>query len=322
MTRRSNAIQMREPANKLSIVVPFYNEEDSVEPLCQGVANALNALGRDYEVILVDDGSADETYKRALVVAEADKRFRVVKLRANFGQTAALYAGFNLAQGNIIVSMDGDLQNDPRDIGAMVELIDQGYDVVTGWREKRQDKLILRKVPSMVANWLVRKVTSTKIHDNGCGLRAYRSDFIKSISLYSEMHRLLPTIVALTGAKITEIKVRHHERKFGKSKYGLSRIYKFLLDFAAIKIILTLFRLPLFGFGAAGIFFVAIGVAIMIAGIANAFVHPDDPIVVYLGSSILIASLGTSLIMMGIVCDLVYATGNSRVEHLVRADVG
>lgn len=304
---------------EISVVVPFYNEEQSVGPLCRGIVDALGPTGRLFEVLLVDDGSSDRTYHEAVAFAKSDQRFRVVKLRANAGQTAALYAGFSNARGDVIVSMDGDLQNDPRDIEEMVSLMETGYDVVTGWRENRQDKLIIRKLPSFVANWLVRKVTGISIRDNGCALRAYRASFIKRLSLYSEMHRLLPTIMALTGARIAEIKVRHHARKFGSSKYGLSRIYKFLLDFAALKIILTLFRLPMFGFGVAGFACLFLAMCVLAVGTYAVSVNPDSYLLIYLGASGLIGSLGTSLLMMGIICDLLYETADVRVEHLLRS---
>lgn len=303
-------------AMDLSIVVPFFNEEQSVIPLCRGVKEAVDPVGCDYEVLLVDDGSSDSTYENALKIGEEDSRFRIIKLRANFGQTAALAAGFSHARGRIIVSMDGDLQNDPRDIEEMIRRVDQGYDVVTGWRENRQDGFILRRLPSLVANWLVRKMTGITIRDNGCGIRAYRASYIQQFALYSEMHRLLPTIVALTGARITEMKVRHHPRKFGSSKYGLSRIYKFLLDFTSIKIILSLFRLPMFGFGAIGIFFVLLGLMISGVGIVELALRPEDVFLVYLGTGVLVSSLGVSLMVMGMICDLVYETAEMRVEHL------
>lgn len=309
------------PTMDFSVVVPFYNEEDSVIPLCEGIRGAVEPLGRTFEVLLVDDGSTDHTFAKCCHVAETDSRFRVLKLRANFGQTPALTAGFSHAQGNVVVSMDGDLQNDPLDIEQMLSRIDDGYDVVTGWREKRQDKLVVRKVPSLVANWLVRKVTGTSIHDNGCGLRAYRRSVIAKLSLYSEMHRLLPTVIALTGARIAEVKVRHHPRRFGSSKYNLTRIYKFLLDFTALKIIMTLFRLPLFGFGAAGILFVSLGALLFGVGVMDALLRPDGALIILLGAGALVGCLGTTLIMMGVICDLLYETGTGRVERLLRVDL-
>lgn len=300
----------------LSIVIPFFNEENSVGPLANDLTFVLEGAEFEFEVLLVDDGSTDSTYERAVSIATNDSRFRVIKLRANFGQTAALAAGFSHARGRIIVSMDGDLQNDPRDITEMVNRIDEGYDVVTGWRENRKDGLILRRFPSLMANWLVRKMTGITIRDNGCGIRAYRASYIKKFALYSEMHRLLPTIVALTGARITEMKVRHHPRRFGSSKYGLSRIYKFLLDFASIKIILTLFRLPMFGFGAVGLFFFLVGLIFSGVGFVELALRPEDVFLVYLGVGVVVSSLGVSLIVMGMICDLVYETAETRVEQL------
>jgi len=201
----------------LSIVIPVHNEEDSVGPLCGAIARAVEPLGYEFETLLVDDGSADGTFDQALQVANQDKRFRIIKLSKNFGQTAALYAGIEHARGDIIVTMDGDLQNDPADIKKFIDELHEGYDVVLGWRDNRQDRLILRKIPSRLANWLVRKVAGTSIRDNGCALRAYRASVIKRFPLYSEMHRLLPTILAVAGARMTQIKVIHHPRKYGTS---------------------------------------------------------------------------------------------------------
>lgn len=305
----------------VSLVVPFYNEEESVQPLCEAMRRALEPTRHQFEVLLVDDGSIDRTYEQMLQVAADDHRFRVLKLQANYGQTAALYAGFNHAVGDVIVSMDGDLQNDPRDIPAMIATLEEGYDVVAGWREHRKDKLMVRKAPSIVANWLVRKVTGVSLRDNGCGLRAYRAEVIKRYCLYSDMHRLLPTIVGLTGAKIAEIPVRHHPREFGTSKYGLSRIYKFLFDLAALKIIITLFWLPLFGFGLFAVILTILAAVIFLVGIIHLSVAPDTTMVIYVGASALFVSLSVFLLILGTVCELIYETGSSRVEGLLKVDI-
>ena len=188
----------------VSIVVPFYNEEESIAPLCDAVRAVMEKLTYEYEVIMVDDGSIDATFDEALKVAETDERFRVIKLSKNFGQTAALYAGIEHARGEVLITMDGDLQNDPVDIEKFVAKLKEGYDVVLGWRDDRKDRLISRKIPSRMANWLIRRVAETPIRDNGCAMRAYRSSVIKQFPLYSEMHRLLPTLLAVSGAKITQ----------------------------------------------------------------------------------------------------------------------
>jgi glycosyltransferase involved in cell wall biosynthesis len=213
---------------KLSIVVPLYNEEESVDKLYESIVSSASANAYDFEVILVDDGSCDKTLEIARAIARNDGRLKVVEFRKNYGQTAAMAAGIDLALGDIIVTMDGDLQNDPRDIPEFVNKMNEGFDIVVGWRHKRQDKLITRKIPSIIANWLIGKVTGVPIKDNGCSLKAYRASVIKRVPLYNEMHRFIPAMTSITGARIAQIKVRHHARLFGTSKYGLSRVYKVL----------------------------------------------------------------------------------------------
>jgi glycosyltransferase involved in cell wall biosynthesis len=223
------------PPVKLSVIVPFYNEQDSIAPLYAAIVDAVGPLQIAFEMVFVDDGSKDQTPERARELARQDSRVRVVRFRRNYGQTAAMAAGIEYAQGEILVTMDGDLQNDPRDIGEFLHKIDAGYDIVVGWRFQRQDKLISRKIPSVIANWLIGKVTGIPIKDNGCSLKAYRASVIKNIPLYSEMHRFIPAMASIAGIRIAEVKVRHHARQFGASKYGLSRIYKVLLDLMVIK---------------------------------------------------------------------------------------
>src|SRR5690242_852190 len=233
----------------LSVVVPFYNEEQSIRPLHTALVTALATLGRPYEMVFVDDGSADQTFQIAVDIARQDPRVRVVKFRRNYGQTAAMAAGIEAARGDVIVTMDGDLQNDPRDIPQFLELIEQGYDIVVGWRHDRQDKLVSRKIPSRIANRLIARVTGVPIRDNGCSLKAYRASLIKRIPLYSEMHRFIPAVANIAGPRVAEIKVRHHARQFGKSKYGLSRVYKVLLDLMVIKTVASFMSRPLLWFG-------------------------------------------------------------------------
>ena len=219
---------------KLSVIVPFYNEEDSICPMYEAIVRAVTPLGIMFEMVFVDDGSRDGTVRIATEIARSDSRVLVIKFRKNYGQTAAMAAGIEYARGEILVTMDGDLQNDPADIVHFLEKINEGYDIVVGWRFNRQDKLISRKVPSRVANWFIGKVTGVPIKDNGCSLKAYRAKLIKNIPLYSEMHRFIPAMASVAGPRIAEIKVRHHARQFGESKYGLSRIYKVLLDLISI----------------------------------------------------------------------------------------
>lgn len=304
----------------LSIVVPLFNEEDSVHPLCEAIRESVDPLGYPLEVLLVDDGSTDDTYERACEEARCDSRIGVVKLRKNFGQTAALHAGFVHAQGDIIITMDGDLQNDPTDIERLVRKMQEGYDVVTGWREKRQDRFLYRKLPSRIANWLIRKVTEASIIDNGCALRAYRADIIKRFPLYSEMHRLLPTILSMAGVQIAQIRVRHHPRKYGESKYGLARVYKVLFDLLAINTVMTSAQLPLFGFGFFAVLFAGFGMFSLLAGLSHLTLQPETAIVIYLGASMLWGMLSISLLMLGVLCSLIYARGNFKVEDVLRVE--
>jgi glycosyltransferase involved in cell wall biosynthesis len=251
----------------LSIIVPFYNEEESIGPLYRAIVAALDPLRIDYEMVFVDDGSRDRTIELATELARRDARVRVVKFRRNYGQTPAMAAGIEYARGEILVTMDGDLQNDPADIGLFLDKMSEGYDIVVGWRHNRQDKLISRKIPSRIANRLIGKVTGVPIRDNGCSLKAYRADLIKAIPLYSEMHRFIPAMASIAGPRIAEIRVRHHARQFGRSKYGLSRVYKVLLDLLVIKTVasftsrpllwFSLLTLPMLVFGTAALAFCA-----------------------------------------------------------------
>jgi glycosyltransferase involved in cell wall biosynthesis len=233
----------------LSVVVPLYNEEESLRPLYAAIVAGVEPLGVSFEIVFVDDGSRDGTVGIADQIARADPRVCLVKFRRNYGQTPAMAAGIAEARGEIIVTMDGDLQNDPADIGELLARIDEGNDIVVGWRHDRQDKLWTRKVPSRIANALIAKVTGVAIRDNGCSLKAYRACLIKQIPLYSEMHRFIPAMASIAGPQIAEIRVRHHARRFGQSKYGLSRIYKVLLDLMVIKTVASFTARPMLWFG-------------------------------------------------------------------------
>jgi glycosyltransferase involved in cell wall biosynthesis len=233
----------------ISVVVPLYNEEDNVEPLCAAVRAALDPGHSSYELLLVDDGSTDATVLRVDEQARRDGRVRALHLVHNAGQTAAMAAGFAHARGRVIVSMDGDLQNDPADIPMLVRRLDSGYDVVCGWRKERQDRWLSRKIPSRVANRMIAWITGIPIHDNGCSLKAYRAEVIRSLNLYSEMHRFLPALSSMTGARIAEVVVRHHPRLRGQSKYGIARTFKVLADIVTIKMITQFANRPGHWFG-------------------------------------------------------------------------
>ncbi len=295
----------------LSVVVPVFNEEDNIEPLYAALHGALEPLNLRYEVLLVDDGSADDTLARAAALTERDPRFRVAKLRRNYGQTPAMAAGIAQARGEVIVTMDGDLQNDPADIPLFLEKIDAGYDLVVGWRHKRQDKLISRKIPSKIANWLIGKVTGVPIRDNGCSLKAYRASMIKSVPLYSEMHRFIPAMASTVGCRIAEIRVRHHARKFGASKYGLSRVYKVLLDMLVIKTLISFAYRPLVSFTVLAIPAALIGTGMMVFALVAAAGSPDGFSLPLAGSGLLLCSMSAFLVASGAVAELVARTSHA-----------
>ncbi|MGK7890201.1 MAG: glycosyltransferase family 2 protein [Leptolyngbyaceae cyanobacterium] len=246
-------------APQLSVVVPIYNEVESLLPLLEAIANGVRPLNLPYEMVCVDDGSSDGT--TALLKQQALERsdLRAIILRRNYGQTAAMAAGFKQAQGQIIVTMDGDLQNDPADIPLLVEKMQEGYDLVSGWRKDRQDHAITRLLPSKVANWLIARVTGVHLHDYGCSLKAYRSEVVADMNLYGELHRFLPALAFIEGARITELPVRHHARQFGTSKYGLGRTFRVLMDLFTIFFMKTFLTRPMHVFGLFGMLFAGLG---------------------------------------------------------------
>ena len=298
---------------ELSIVVPLYNEEDSLRPLYAAITHAVEPLGISFEIVFVDDGSKDATVRVADEIARTDSRVCLVKFRRNYGQTPAMAAGIAQASGDVIVTMDGDLQNDPADIGALLRKIDEGYDIVVGWRFDRQDKLVSRKIPSRIANALIAKVTGVPIKDNGCSLKAYRASLIKKIPLYSEMHRFIPAMASIAGPKIAEIKVRHHARQFGQSKYGLSRIYKVLLDLLVIKTVASFTARPMVWFGLLSIPML-IGAAIAFAFTIVAFITAGTFSLPIAGCGVIFLSSAIILMGSGALGELVYKLGDMR-EH-------
>ena len=299
----------------LSIIVPLYNEEDSVTPLYEAIVNSVDRMKINYEILFVDDGSKDSTVAVASKLAAKDKRLQIIKFRRNYGQTPAMAAGIDNANGKILVTMDGDLQNDPDDIPMLVRKIDEGFDIVVGWRHNRQDKLVTRKIPSKIANWLIGKITGVPIKDNGCSLKAYRADVIKKIPLYSEMHRFIPAMTSLAGTKIAEVKVKHHARAFGESKYGLTRIYKVLVDLLTIKTILSFFARPLIFFAIGAGISALIGAIALFAGITQ---EHNTPNIVFYGVGILYTSLSAVLLLWGILGELIYRTGDLKLEHFAK----
>lgn len=244
----------------LSVVIPLFNERENVLLLCEALHRVLDSIGKPYEIILIDDGSTDGTYEVLNSVYKQYDKIKIIRFRRNFGQTAAISAGFSFAKGEIIVTMDGDLQNDPADIPKILQKIDEGYDIVSGWRKNRKDPLLTRRLPSHIANFLISKFTGVKLHDYGCTLKAYRREIIKHVNLYGEMHRFIPAVASWMGATVTEIVVKHHPRKYGKSKYGISRTLKVILDLIAIKFFLSYLTRPIQIFGIWGILSIFLGI--------------------------------------------------------------
>ncbi|HET6779132.1 MAG TPA: glycosyltransferase family 2 protein [Gemmatimonadales bacterium] len=295
----------RDGVPALSVVAPLYNEAQNVRPLVEWIMQALASYEGSYEIILVDDGSRDATWTEVRAAA-AEPRVRGLRLGANVGQTAAMMAGFDHARGEVIVSLDGDLQNDPRDIPALVAKLDEGYDLVCGWRQRRQDKLLLRKVPSWLANRLIRRLTGVPITDNGCSLKAYRRDLLRRISLYAEQHRFIPALSASAGARITEMPVRHHARRFGESKYGISRTLKVLVDLITLKMITTFRSRPLLGFGMAAIPALIISLVFAVLWLVSLtqFGPEKAAALVFPGAGLLAVGVAFYLFMLGLVAEV------------------
>ncbi|PWU23869.1 MAG: glycosyltransferase [Candidatus Rokuibacteriota bacterium] len=305
----------------VSVVIPMHDEAENVEPLCDRLTRSLTELGRTYEVIVVDDGSRDDTYARLARLASEDNHFKLVRLRRNYGQTAALAAGFDYVRGEIVVPMDGDLQNDPDDIGLLVEKIDEGYDVVSGWRRERRDGF-LRRLPSRMANWLIGRVTGVRLHDYGCTLKAYRREIVEETRLYGEMHRFLPALAYQAGARITELPVRHHPRTHGQSKYGLGRTFKVLLDLLTVKFLSVWSTKPSYVFGGSGLVLCFSGSLFVLW---TAYQRIFNHIYVYKQPSLIVGvflfTIGLNMLLLGLLAELIvrtYHESQAKPVYLVR----
>ncbi|MBA3556111.1 MAG: glycosyltransferase family 2 protein [Gemmatimonadales bacterium] len=307
-------------APDLSVVAPLYNESQNVRPLVDWILEALSGYPGSFEVILVDDGSRDDTWQQ-VVAAAADPRVHGLRLGRNVGQTAAMMAGFDHARGRAIVSLDGDLQNDPRDIPTLLAKLDEGYDLVCGWRQQRQDKFLLRKVPSWVANRIIRRLTGVQITDNGCSLKAYRRDLLDRISLYAEQHRFIPALSASVGARITEMPVRHHARRFGESKYGISRTVKVLVDLFTLKMITTFRSRPLLGFGVAAmpLLCAAVVFAVMSAIAGTQFTPLKAGALIFPGALLLSGAAAFYLVMLGLMAEVAVSSERGSTREIPTA---
>ncbi|GAB6065932.1 glycosyltransferase family 2 protein [Aquifex pyrophilus] len=293
----------------ISVVIPAYNEEENIPILYEKLKKVLDNLGEDYEIIFVDDGSTDRTPQILEDIAKKDKKVKVIRFRRNFGQTAAIYAGFEHAEGDIIITMDADLQNDPEDIPRLLEKIREGYDIVSGWRKDRKDPFLSRKLPSMIANWIISKVTGVELHDYGCTLKAYRKEIAKRYRLYGDMHRFLPALAKRFGAKITEIPVKHHPRLYGKSKYGIDRTIRVILDIFLVKFLNEYITRPLYVFGGVGFILFFLGFIFgLYLTVLKIFFGQDiggRPLLIL---SVLLILSGIQLISTGIIAELIVRT--------------
>jgi glycosyltransferase involved in cell wall biosynthesis len=297
------------PVPRVSVVVPIYNEEESIPTLYARLTEELEVLGTPYEIIAVDDGSRDRSFELLRTYAEDDARLRLVRFRRNFGQTAAFSAGFDRARGEVVVTIDADLQNDPADIGTLLNKVDEGFDVVSGWRERRKDPFLNRRLPSIMANRLISWATGVYLHDYGCSLKAYRREVVRGIRLYGELHRFIPAIASWQGVAVAEMPVRHYARKFGKSKYGIGRTVRVVLDLLTVRFLLSYGTRPMQIFGLLGLISTALGV--LVGGyltwikLAYGAAISDRPLLLL---GVLLIVLGVQFISLGLIGELIVRT--------------
>jgi glycosyltransferase involved in cell wall biosynthesis len=310
---------------EVSVFLPVYNEEDNIDRLNVQLTDALEALGRSYEVIYIDDGSTDRSLARLRDIATRDSRVRVISLRRNYGQTAAMSAGIDNARGSVLIPMDADLQNDPADIGRLLDKLDEGYDVVSGWRKDRKDKWLTRRLPSRVANTLISKLSGVDLHDYGCSLKAYRREVLAGVKLYGEMHRFIPIYAGWVGARVTEIPVTHHARSAGASKYGLSRTIKVLFDLITIKFLSTYLTKPLYLFGTAGLVCLAISLLSFAFALYYRFVEGVHLNRMPLATlSMIMFAMGVQFIFMGLLAEMIvrtYHESQDKPTYLIREKI-
>jgi len=309
----------------ISVVIPLYNEEENVHILHKRLKDVLNETKLDYEILYVDDGSQDNTLDHLEEIQKNDKNVVVLSLRRNFGQTAAFAAGFDLSRGDIVITMDGDLQNDPADIPRLIDAL-KGYDLVSGWRKKRKDPFFSRRLPSIIANWLISKVTGVRLHDYGCSLKAYRREVIKNLRLYGEMHRFIPALASWYGVRINEIETTHYPRLRGKSKYGISRTIKVLLDLLTIKFLQSFSTKPMQFFGPIGMIFSVIGTAICLYLTLEKLIYAVDigtrPLLLL---GVLLLIIGFQFVGMGLLGEMiirVYHESQKKPIYTIKKIIG
>ncbi|MFV0388119.1 MAG: glycosyltransferase family 2 protein [Pyrinomonadaceae bacterium] len=294
---------------ELSLFLPVYNEEENLEPMHEKISEAMETLGKTAEIIYVDDGSTDRSLEILKNLSEKDSRIRVIALRRNYGQTAAMAAGIDAATGDILVPMDADLQNDPHDIERLLRKLDEGFDVVSGWRKDRKDKMITRKIPSMVANRIISIIGGVHLHDYGCSLKVYRRDVIQNVRLYGEMHRFIPVYASWAGGRVTEIPVDHHPRTAGKSKYGLSRTIKVVFDLITVKFLASYQTKPLYVFGTFGLLAALLSVIagiwalVLKLGYDTSFILTPLPVI-----TVVMLAISVQFFLMGLLAELLVRT--------------
>lgn len=330
---KTNDFSETESAPELSLFLPVLNEEENLRPMHAKIQEALKSLGKTAEVIYVDDGSTDSSLKILREIAASDDRVRVISLRRNYGQTAAMSAGIDAAKGEILIPMDADLQNDPKDIARLLDKLNEGYDVVSGWRKNRKDKLIMRKIPSWIANSVISKIGGVPLHDYGCSLKAYRRDVIQDVKLYGEMHRFIPIYASWAGARVTEIPVDHHARTMGKSKYGISRTIKVIFDLMTIKFMASYQTKPIYVFGAfaTAAFFISIfsGIYALFLKFADYLGFPnhqadfvETPLPIL---CIVMFAISIQFILMGLLAEMLvrtYHESQDKTIYAVREKIG
>lgn len=309
----------------LSVVIPIYNEKENIKLLREALYSALQKLNLTYEIIFVDDGSSDGSFEIIKEEAMHDNAIKLIRFARNFGQTAALEAGFQNSKGEIIIPMDGDLQNDPADIPLLLQKINEGYDVVSGWRKRRQDKFFTKTLPSKIANAIIAKITKVHLHDYGCTLKAYKKEFLNQTRLYGEMHRFIPVYAAWHGARVAEIIVRHNPRKFGKTKYNLSKTLRVILDIITVKFLISYLNRPMHFFGGAGLFALFLG---FLSGAISIYLKifyavnlNRDPLLLL---SVFLFIVGIMFILMGLLAEIIirtYYESQKKESYLIKEKI-
>jgi glycosyltransferase involved in cell wall biosynthesis len=310
---------------ELTVVIPLYNEAENIEPLYSELSVALNEIGRPYEVIVVDDGSRDDSFARLRTVHERDPRWRVIRFRRNFGQTAGFSAGFDAARGDVVITIDADLQNDPRDIPKLLAKIEEGYDIVSGWRVERKEPFLSRRLPSMTANRMISGSTGVVLHDYGCSLKAYRSEVVKNVRLYGDLHRFLPAVASWMGVTVAEVPVNDRARKFGSSKYGISRTFKVFLDLITVRFMLGYANRPSRMFGSVGVVMAALGVLLGVYLTVLKLLGQSIGNRPLLMLAVLLVILGVQMISMGLLAEMVLRTYHevqNKPIYVIRESLG